>query len=106
MFLYGAIFHPSIHNYRQGILDLAFNLFGEESLALMWIDTSDLPESELAELGFRKIAGESLIFRHSALRTSFSDRYPVGQDADVEALPEYEAWVTKEWEQFKNVAEE
>jgi response regulator NasT len=87
MFLYGAVFHPSIHPFRQGILDNAFNLFGEESLALMWLDTSGLPESDLADIGFRKIAGEDLIFRHSALRTPFSDRNPLGQDADVEALP-------------------
>jgi len=104
MFLYGAVFHPSIHPFRQGILDAAFNLFGEESVALMWLDTSGLPESDLAELGFRKIAGEKLIFRHSALRTPFSDRHPQGQDADVDVLPECEEWVMKEWERFKHVA--
>ena len=106
MFLYGAVFHPSIHAFRQGILDAAFNLFGEESVALMWLETSGLTEAELAELGFKKIAGEDLIFRHSVLRTPFSDRHPRGQDADVEALPEYEEWVLKEWEQFKSVAED
>jgi hypothetical protein len=106
MFLYGAVFHPAIHPYRQGILDTAFNLFGEESVALMWLDTSGLTEAELAELGFKKIAGEDLIFRHSALRTPFSDRHPRGQDADVEALPEWEEWVLREWDQFKNVAED
>jgi len=106
MFLYGAVFHPSIHACRQGILDTAFNLFGEESVALMWLDTSGLPESDLAELGFKKIAGEALIFQHSALRTPFGDRHPHGQDADVEVLPEYEEWVEKEWQQFKDVAED
>jgi hypothetical protein len=106
MFLYGAVFHPSIHRFRQGILDTAFKLFGEESLAPMWLETSGLPEADLADLGFKKIAGEALIFRHSALRTSFGDRHPQGQDADVEALREYEEWVEKEWEQFKDVAEE
>jgi hypothetical protein len=106
MFLYGAVFHPSIHAYRQGILDTAFNLFGEASLALMWQDTSGLLEADLAELGFKKIAGENLIFRHSAHRTPFSEWQSLGQDADVEALPEFEEWVMKEWEQFKNVAED
>jgi hypothetical protein len=88
MFPYGAVFHPSIHAHRQGIIDTAFNLFGQESVALMWLETSGLPESELAELGFKKIAGEALIFRHSAIRTPFSDRHPQGQDADLEALPD------------------
>jgi len=106
MFLHGAVFHPSIHAYRQGILNTAFNLFGGESLTLMWQDASGLAELELAELGFKKIAGEALIFRHSALRTPFSDRHPLGQEADVEALPEYEEWVMKAWQQFKEVAED
>jgi hypothetical protein len=39
-------------------------------------------------------------------RSQFNDRHPQGQDADVEALPEYEEWVMKEWEQFKDVAED
>ncbi len=106
MFLYGAVFHPAIYAFRQGILDTAFNLFGEDSLALMWLDTSGLTEAELAELGFKKIAGEDLIFRHSALQTPFSDQHPRGQDADFEALAEHEEWVLKEWEQFKDVAED
>jgi hypothetical protein len=30
----------------------------------------------LADLGFCKIAGSDLIFRHSALRTPFGDNFP------------------------------
>ena len=63
-------------------------------------------ECGLADLGFKKIAGKGLIFRHSAIRTPFGDRHPQGQDADVEALPGYEEWVEKEWEEFRDVAEE
>jgi hypothetical protein len=40
------------------------------------------------------------------LRGGVSDRHPQGQDADVEAFPEYKEWVEKEWEQFKDVAED
>lgn len=100
MFLYGAVFHPSIHPFRQGILDAAFNLFGEESLAVMWKDTSGLSESDLADLGFCKIAGSDLIFRHSTLRTKFGDEHPTGQDADVVAEPAFEEWVMQEWQRF------
>jgi hypothetical protein len=106
MFLYGTVFHPSIHAYRQAILDAAFNLFGEDSLAVMWLDTSGLTEPELADLGFKKIAGAELIFRHSAHPTPFSDRHPKGQDDDAVAVPEYEEWVIKEWERYKKVAED
>src|SRR5262245_14669801 len=38
LFLYGAVFHPSIHPYRQGILQAAFTVFGQEALPVMWTD--------------------------------------------------------------------
>ncbi len=102
MFLYGAVFHPSIHPYRQGILDAA-NLF-EESVAVMWKDTSGLSETELARLGFCKIAGSELIFRHLALLTPFHDAHPTDQDADdAVAEPEHEEWVMQEWKRFRGV---
>ena len=72
----------------------------------MWLETSGLAEADLADLGFKKIAGENLIYRHLAIRTPFGDRQSQSQDADVEALPEYEEWVEKEWEHFKDVAED
>jgi hypothetical protein len=100
LFLYGAVFHPSVHPYRQGILHAAFTLFGEESLAAMWKDTSGLPEADLADLGFRKIAGSDLIFRHSALRTPFGERFPRGRDADLAATAAVEEWVEQEWKRF------
>ena len=103
MFLNGAVLHPAIHAYRRGVLDAAFNLFGEESVAVMWKDASGLSEAEMADLGFRKIAGSELVFRHSALRTPFHDAHPTGQDADdAVAGPEQEEWVEKEWERFDN----
>src|SRR5262249_768953 len=106
MFLHAAVFHPSIQAYRQGILDAVFNLFGEESLAVMWMDTSGLSETELAQLGFRKIAGCELIYRHSVLRTKFGDEHPIGQETDIAvAGPESEAWVLNEWKRFEGAVE-
>jgi hypothetical protein len=104
MFLYGAVFHPSIHACRCGILDAAFTLLGQESLVVMWRDTSGLSGAELADLGFRMIAGSELIFRHSARRTPFSDRFPTGQDTELTAEPEFEEWVEKEWKRFSGPA--
>jgi hypothetical protein len=97
LFLYRAVFHPAVHPHRPGILHAAFTLFGEQSLAVTWRDTSGLPEADLADLGFRKVAGSDLIFRHSARRSPFGDRFPQGQDVDVVAEPGYEAWVETEW---------
>jgi len=105
MFVYGAVFHPSIHAFRQGILDAALKLFGEESVAVMWKDTSGLSETELADLGFCKIAGSELIYRHSALRTLFHDDHPTGQDAaDAVAEPEHEEWVMRQLKLFQGVS--
>src|SRR3984893_15114068 len=105
MFVYGAVFHPSIHPYRQGSLDEALNLFGEESVGVMWKDTSGLSEAELADLGFRKIAGSELIYRHLDLRTPCHDSHPPGQNTDdAVAEPEHEEWVMKEWKRFQRVS--
>src|SRR5262249_26125149 len=106
LFLYGAVFHPSINPYRQGILDAAFRLFGEQSLAVMWKETSGLSEAEMSELGFCKVAGCALILRHSALRTRFGDRHPKGMNTDdAVAEPEWEEWVLKEWRRSEGAVE-
>jgi len=97
MFLYGAVFHPAIHPYRQGILDTALKPVREDSVAVMWKDTSGLSETELADLGFCKIAGSELIFPPFGLRTPFHDANPTGQNTDAAvAEPEHEEWVMQE----------
>jgi len=103
MFIYGAVFHPAIHPFRQGIIDSAVNLFGRNSLAVMWKETSGLSEAELADMGFRKIAGAELIYRHNALSNAFSEGHPRGQDADLIALPEHQEWVLEAWKEFAHM---
>jgi hypothetical protein len=97
IFVYRIVLHPDLALYRQGILESVMTLFGHESLAVMWKDTGGFTEAELAELGFCKIAGEELIFRHSALKTLFSEKHPQGQDVDFVATPEHQAWVEEQW---------
>ena len=67
-----------------------------------------LIDSELADLGFRRIAGSNLIYRHSALKSDFSEKHPFGLDipADFEASESDEAWVLREWEKTKNSGED
>jgi hypothetical protein len=103
MFLYGAVFHPSIHSSRQGILEAALNLF-EDSVAATWKGTSGLSDAELAELGFCKIVDSDLIFRHSGLRTPFHEAHPRGLEAGIAgAEREHEEWVMREWRKFQGV---
>jgi hypothetical protein len=105
IFLYRAVFHPAVHLNRQSILDTAFKLFGRESLAVMWQETSGLSDAELADLGFRKVASSQMVYRHSASRTNFEDRHPKGLDNDVDGVPEYEQWVIREWKRLDRVNE-
>ena len=93
IFVYRIVLHPDLEFCHQAILESVITLFGHESLALMWKDTGHFSESELAELGFCKIAGEDLIFRHSAFKTPFSETAPRGLDVDFDARPDHQAWV-------------
>ena len=97
IFVYRIVLHPDLVFCRRAILESVVTLFGHDSLAVMWKDTGNFSESELAELGFCKIAGEDLIFRHSAFKTPFSESDPRGLDVDFDARPEHAAWVAGRW---------
>ena len=97
IFVYRIVLHPDLVFCRQAIIESVVTLFGHESLAVMWKDTGPFSESELAELGFCKIAGEQLIFRHSAFKTPFSESDPRGLDVVFDARPEHAAWVAGRW---------
>lgn len=97
IFVYRIVLHPDLVLCRQAILESVVTLFGDQSLAVMWKDTGDFSEAELAELGFCKIAGEQLIFRHSSFKTPFYEAHPRGLDVDFDATPEQQAWVEEQW---------
>ena len=58
-----------------------------------------LSDAELAALGFRRIAGSGLIYRHSALKSDFTDEHPTGRDVptDFDAEESDAEWVLAEW---------
>lgn len=97
IFVYRIVLHPDLVFCRQAILESVVTLFGHESLAVMWNNTGHFSDSELAELGFCRIAGEELIFRHSAFKTPFSETDPHNLDVDFDARPEHAAWVARRW---------
>lgn len=97
IFVHRIVLHPNLVFCQQAILESVVTLFGHESLAVMWKDTGNFSEPELAELGFCKIAGEEVIFRHSAFKTPISETDPDGLDVDFDARPEHEAWVARRW---------
>ena len=97
IFVHRIVLHPDLAFCRRAILDSVVTLFGCESLAVMWKETGSFTESELAELGFCKIAGEELIFRHSGFKTPFSKAHPRGLEVDFAARREHAAWVAEHW---------
>ena len=99
MFVYHVVLHAEIQPYAKAILDAAVDLLGHEALVVMWRGLGGVPDSDLAELGFRKVAGTELICRQSTHRSRFSEKYPRGQDVDVVGRPEFECWFNEEWKQ-------
>ena len=97
IFVHRIVLHPDLVFCRKAILESVVTLFGCESLAVMWKGTGNFWEFELAALGFCKIAGEELIFRHSGFKTPFSKAHPRGLDVAFEARPEHAAWVEEHW---------
>jgi hypothetical protein len=103
IFVWRAVLHSRIRPYLQGVIDTIGTLFGNETVLAMWQQTTDLSDAELSQLGFRRIAGSNLIYRHSALRSDFYDDHPSGMDVplDFEADESDEEWVLAEWKKDK-----
>ena len=103
IFVWRAVLHSRLRLYLQGVIDTIGTLFGDETVLAMWHRTTEISNSELAALGFRRIAGSDLIYRPSALRSDFSDEHPSGMDVpfDFEADESGEEWVLREWEKRK-----
>lgn len=99
IFVWRAVLHARLRPYLQGVIDTIGTLFCNETVLVLWYRTSGMSDPELAELGFRRIAGSELIYRHSALRSAFSESHPSGMDVplDFEADEAVEEWVLREW---------
>lgn len=99
LFLWDAVLHPKLGPYLEGIIDAIGGLFGHETVIAMWRNTVDFNDKQLAHLGFAKIAGTKLLFRHMARRTPFTEAHPQGLEVPSEfsALEEDEQWVMAEW---------
>jgi hypothetical protein len=93
------VLHPRLRPYLQGVIGTVGSLFGEATVLAMWHGTTGLSDAELAALGFRRISGSGLIYRHSALRSDFTDQHPTGLDVplEFEAEESDEDWVLENW---------
>ena len=100
IFLWKAIFHPAIQPYVCGIVDAIGGLFGEFSVFATWHKTTGLSDADLVELGFKKISGSRLIFRHLGFLTPFNRQNPQGLEGpyDFQCSEDQEKWVLANWE--------
>lgn len=99
IFIWRAVLHSRLRPYIQGVIDTIGSLFSQATVLAMWHSTTDMADAELASLGFRRIAGSGLIYRHSALRSDFSDEHPTGMDVPIEFEAEESdaEWVLSAW---------
>ena len=90
IFIWRAVVHPRLSPYLQGVI---------ATMVAMWHSTTGLTDPELASLGFRRIAGSGLIYRHSALRSDFANEHPTGLNVPLEFEAEESdaEWVLAKW---------
>ena len=99
IFIWRAVVHSRLLPYLQGVIATIGSLFSEATVVAMWHSTTGLSDAELASLGFRRIAGSGLIYRHTALRSDFTNEHPTGLDVPVEFEAEESdaEWVLAKW---------
>jgi len=93
LFLHGMRLHPDLVPHRPGILHAVLSAFGGCTLAALWQGTGDTPDAELFALGFKKVAGQPLLARHSTWGGKWDDANPAGRDVDFVATPDHERWM-------------
>ena len=99
IFIWRAGVHSRLLPYLQGVIATIGTMFSQATVVAMWHSTTGLSDSELASLGFRRIAGSGLIYRHSALRSDFTNEHPTGLDVPLvfEAEESDAEWVLAKW---------
>ncbi len=99
IFIWRAVVHSRLLPYLQGVIATIGTMFSQATVVAMWHSTTGLSDSELASLGFRRIAGSGLIYRHSALRSDFTNEHPTGLDVPLvfEAEESDAEWVLAKW---------
>lgn len=94
-----AVFHPALGDWRSFIIAQIAELFPVESLLMTRRATLGLPNIELADLGFHRIASSELIVRESMLRHPY-DVLNESRAAESLTLPQTDiAVVDQLWRQ-------
>ncbi len=100
LFLWHSVFHPKLRPFQSSILNTLSEMFGNDCAMVMRRKACDLDDKELADLGFKKIAGTDFVFRHLAYLNEYSRAHPQGAEVpdDFEADEEDAEWVRERWD--------
>jgi hypothetical protein len=89
LFLWRAAFLPIVtEEHRMIFMHLIADRFMEpDAVVIMGSSTIDLSAAQLAELGYRKIAGTNFVFCFTCEMNSFSDSFDLDEGGIVVELP-------------------
>ena len=96
LFIYKAVFHPSLRPWQSFIMHHVSEMGRELSATVMWKWTTSLTPTELRRLGFMVIAGEDLLFLPNMLRRDYSPDEE-GELWDLEVPTDAEEYVNQAW---------
>lgn len=96
LFIHGVIVVPDLQPELMPVLDSVSRLYGHDVVVAMWLEKDLCSPKTLADLGFRKVAGERLIYRHNANQSVFSINNPNGLNINFTATEEHERWYVDE----------
>ncbi len=97
VFIHQAVFHQSLRQWQQMIIESICKMFPESTATVMWKGTTDLSDKELASLGFRIVAGHNLLFRPNMLISEY-DTAQDERNAEFGVSPDAEEYVEEHWE--------
>lgn len=96
LFMHKAVFHPSLREWQRFIIDHAATLYGHDSAFVMWKGETDLTDKELAELGFRIVAGTDLRVRPNMFQNAY--------DGEQDERETFDLFVPADAGEYVNVA--
>lgn len=103
LFLHKFLFHPDMDRPAVALDAILRALTNEASLVLAQYQPGhDKPwqDWEYRELGFKKIAGSSMLLRNCSYRYPLGDTHPAGKSIQIAASSAHESWVLEQWEQL------
>jgi hypothetical protein len=97
LFIHRAVFHPSIENWVGYILDHVSKLIDTNSATVMWQKIVGLSDRVLADIGFRRIAGEQLLFRPNMLQHACDKEHRLANPSAIRIDEDAGDFVRKAW---------